>query len=1018
MLSTPYSMDDILQGKIIYANGSINDGSTQCVSPLIPISAGTYGLKTSHNEYIGNINNGNNYKNGYGFFAADGTTIVARPENLLHSLGNDIFVFEVPAEAVYVRFCYAASRPNYYEDALEFFNQWILLPDADDNIDNSFFTVQQKKPNIEVDKLLRLDGSYASLRDTQARQNAAEALARPITFGRKTCAIFEKVCCIGDSYTSGYIYNTSGNAHSDNAYSWVEHIKNATGRYYVNCGVSGATTKTWLTSPNGLAKAQLPENKAQAYIVALQINDAETDLDIGTIADIGTSAQTYYGCTSKIIDEIFNINNDAHIFFLTQPKHFTGIHTPYREAELAVIEWYQTAGNGTHQNQVHLIDLLDYWQLFHYPGCTDSAAGGHYTGVGWEYTAEIIMFAWSEYINAHPLLFQDVNLIPYGINLTGKVTDVQINSTSIVTNGIANIPLATTSTPGVSIASGMGIKVNSLGELYLYPASSTMIKTGTNIYVPIMPTNQHESVFYGLAKAAGDTTQALSSNAVGVYTDNAKTAIRTMLGTPSNTDAIFSGTFTLGGRAQGDIGQNSMSFGSSNVATSGGSLAIGYGNSAHGASSQAIGAYCTTLGGGSTAFGYYTTTEYNNSFALGAFNYIDANKGNWISDTSYAVGDIVDYNGYVYSCVVANSDTGAPNASHWAQLVPKLFIIGNGDSPNDRSNAFTVNLLGDAYVKGNLYVGANADGSEGTRIPHDIQINGTSIVSNGVANIPIASTDLGTVKIDSDYGVTANGNGRLYINKATSSQIPLGTSQYRPIVPYNQHEAMFYGLAKAAGDSTQSASSNAVGVYTDNAKTAIQNMLAVAPTHNARFIGTFSINDNTTTPLGINSISIGGGSKAPGHGAIALGITAEACAGASIAIGLSAKTKGIYSTAIGEYTEAQYQASVAMGMYNAIDNITDWTENTVYAENDLVYVDDFVYECTTAHTSASTFDSSKWNMTLNKLFVIGNGNHNNRSNAMTVDISGNTRIQGNLYVGANADGSGGTLLAPIEVIRL
>lgn len=34
----------------------------------------------------------------------------------------------------------------------------------------------------------------------------------------------------------------------------------------------------------------------------------------------------------------------------------------------------------------------------------------------------------------------------------------------------------------------------------------------------------------GLAKAAGDTTQAQSANTAGTYTPEAKTAIRTMLG--------------------------------------------------------------------------------------------------------------------------------------------------------------------------------------------------------------------------------------------------------------------------------------------------------------------------------------------------------------------------------------------------------------------------------------------------------------------------------------------------------
>ena len=47
-----------------------------------------------------------------------------------------------------------------------------------------------------------------------------------------------------------------------------------------------------------------------------------------------------------------------------------------------------------------------------------------------------------------------------------------------------------------------------------------------------MPNNQHESAFYALAKAAGDSTQSSSSNAVGTYTESAKSAISDMLNAP------------------------------------------------------------------------------------------------------------------------------------------------------------------------------------------------------------------------------------------------------------------------------------------------------------------------------------------------------------------------------------------------------------------------------------------------------------------------------------------------------
>lgn len=107
----------------------------------------------------------------------------------------------------------------------------------------------------------------------------------------------------------------------------------------------------------------------------------------------------------------------------------------------------------------------------------------------------------------------------------------------------------------------------------------------------------------------------------------------------------------------------------------------------------------------------------------------------------------------------------------------------------------------------------------------DVQVNGVSVVSGGVADIPAASNStLGAVKGRESWGIGVQA-GETYVAEAASAQIKAGTASYRPIVPGHQHESAFYGLAKAAGDSTQSASSNAVGTYTDAAKSAISTML-------------------------------------------------------------------------------------------------------------------------------------------------------------------------------------------------
>lgn len=66
----------------------------------------------------------------------------------------------------------------------------------------------------------------------------------------------------------------------------------------------------------------------------------------------------------------------------------------------------------------------------------------------------------------------------------------------------------------------------------------------------------------------------------------------------------------------------------------------------------------------------------------------------------------------------------------------------------------------------------------------DVQVNGTSVTTSGVANIPIATSDsLGVVIPKNGLQVTAQGN--LNINRASDSQIDARTNSYNPIVPVN-----------------------------------------------------------------------------------------------------------------------------------------------------------------------------------------------------------------------------------------
>lgn len=133
---------------------------------------------------------------------------------------------------------------------------------------------------------------------------------------------------------------------------------------------------------------------------------------------------------------------------------------------------------------------------------------------------------------AGQVLGLDSNLDPVWTTPSGgAVQDVQVNGTSILSQGVANVPLANTSTPGAVVVGG-GLRINLLNALAIDSAGEATIKTGTNFNNPVCPNYQHNAVFFGLAKAAGDSTQKSSSNAVGVYTESAKSSISQMLDAP------------------------------------------------------------------------------------------------------------------------------------------------------------------------------------------------------------------------------------------------------------------------------------------------------------------------------------------------------------------------------------------------------------------------------------------------------------------------------------------------------
>lgn len=139
-------------------------------------------------------------------------------------------------------------------------------------------------------------------------------------------------------------------------------------------------------------------------------------------------------------------------------------------------------------------------------------------------------------------------------------------------------------------------------------------------------------------------------------------------------------------------------------------------------------------------------------------------------------------------------------------------------------------------------------GSGGGSGVTDVQVNGTSVVTDGVANVPVAGRDIfGAVKVETGYyaGVLVNINGALQLQVGDGGFYKAGVQMYVPVTCTTQQLATFYGLAKAAGADMKDIASTTVGIYPAAQKSAIQAMLGIldmiAPAEGAQASKAYSI---------------------------------------------------------------------------------------------------------------------------------------------------------------------------------
>ena len=440
-----------------------------------------------------------------------------------------------------------------------------------------------------------------------------------------------------------------------------------------------------------------------------------------------------------------------------------------------------------------------------------------------------------------------------------------------------------------------------------------------------------------------------------------------------------------------------------------GQQTIAKGTSAHaeGIETEANGSFAHTEGNstiangsGSHAEGCYTIANGNYNHVFGKYNVEDSFNylPEWTANTSYEVGDIVKVTTIsgnettiqAYKCKTANNDdTFTSNKWNWYYQMQYVEIVGNGET-NARSNARTLDWEGNERLMGDLYVGCNANSTGGTKVATAAQL--------------------------SDYAPIANPafTGSISLGRKANTTVGINSSA----VGNNVEASGDYSHAEGAGTVASGEYSHAEG-----SGTTASGVLSHAEGANSNAINTSTHAEGAgTTASGVYSHAEGVGTIAGGPYSHAEGVSTKAYGDFSHAEGASVVALGALSHVQGQHTISAGSNQHIIGKFNQIEAIPAWVSSTEYEVGDLVSREETlsdnitytrIYRCKTANSDA-TFDSSKWEESGLYAEIVGNGTADNaRSNARALDWDGNERLMGDLYVGCNADSTGGTKLARI-----
>ncbi|MBR4910052.1 MAG: SGNH/GDSL hydrolase family protein [Clostridia bacterium] len=231
--------------------------------------------------------------------------------------------------------------------------------------------------------------------------------------------IFRTIACVGDSLSSGE-FEVKGKNPGDKSlyldmfeYSWGQFMARDLGSKVYNFSRGGMTARWYLESFAEEMGYWDKEKAAQAYIMALGVNDlfgSDQDGILGSFEDIhigepDKNADNFAGNYARIIERYKKISPKAHFFLITMPVENREEESK-KQGHNELL--YKIAGAYSH---THVIDLNKYAPKYDGDFKKKFYLNGHMNPAGYLFTAKMFEAYIEHIILSEPEEFYQVGLI-------------------------------------------------------------------------------------------------------------------------------------------------------------------------------------------------------------------------------------------------------------------------------------------------------------------------------------------------------------------------------------------------------------------------------------------------------------------------------------------------------------------------------------------------------------------------------------------------------------------------------